>query len=178
LTPKHAPERTCLICRKKTGKENLFRICQQGPDAYVFDEKMTAQARGYYICQSHDCLRKLAKHKKIKVPPDELMKMLGKLKREETDYLNILRPMKHSGQLVFGTNMILDWIENVHFIILASDIAEKPEREIRGKAEEYGITTVTGGTKSQLGDIFGKEEVNAVGIRNKKTAKGLIDQIR
>ena len=76
-------ERTCLICREKKEKKDLFRLVKPGEDRYYFDEKQKAQSRGYYVCKSHECLKRLSKHKKIKVSTDDLMKMLNQLNKGE-----------------------------------------------------------------------------------------------
>lgn len=168
-------ERTCFICKQKNEKANLFRLTKQDDSKYVFDEKQKQQSRGYYICKTHECLKRLSKHKKIKVSTDDLMKMLNLLKRKEKDYLNILRAMKNSQVLSFGMNMVLDEIEHTHFLVLAEDISEKNERKLLMKAQELKISYVYCGTKNQLGDIFGKNEVSVIAVKSKKIARGLID---
>ena len=169
------PERTCLICKDKKDKKDLFRLVKAGDDKYVFDEKQKQQSRGYYVCKTHECLQRLAKHKKIKMNTDDLMKMLSLLKKGEKDYLNILKAMKNSQVLSFGMNMVLDEIEHTHFLVLAQDISEKNEKKLLLKAKELSINFVYFGNKNQLGDIFGKDEVSVVGVKNKKIARGLIN---
>ena len=148
-------ERTCLICREKKEKKDLFRLVKPGEDRYYFDEKQKAQSRGYYVCKSHECLKRLSKHKKIKVSTDDLMKMLNQLNKGEKDYLNILKAMKNSQALSFGMNMVLEEIEHTHFLVLAEDISEKNERKLLAKAKELDIKYVYFGNKNQLGEIFG-----------------------
>lgn len=169
------PERTCLICKEKRDKKDLFRLVKTGEEKYVFDEKQKQQSRGYYICKTHECLKRLSKHKKIKMGTDDLMKMLNLLKKGEKDYLNILKAMKNSQTLSFGMNMVLEEIEHTHFLVLAEDISEKNERKLLVKAKELNITFVYFGNKNQLGDIFGKDEVSVVGVKDKKIARGLIN---
>lgn len=169
------PERTCLICKNKKDKKDLFRLIKTGEEQYIFDEKQKHQSRGYYICKTHECLKRLSKHKKIKMNTDDLMKMLNLLKKGEKDYLNILRAMKNSQVLSFGMNMVLDEIEHTHFLVLAEDISEKNERKLLLKAKELKITFIYSGNKSQLGDIFGKDEVSVIGVKDKKIARGLIN---
>ncbi len=168
-------ERTCLICREKKEKKELFRLVKLNEDKYGFDEKQKAQGRGYYICKSHECLKRLAKHKKIKMSTDDLMKMLNQLKKGEKDYLNILKAMKNSQALSFGMNMVLEEIEHTHFLVLAEDISEKNERKLLAKAKELDIKYVYFGNKNQLGEIFGKGEVSVIAVKSKKMARGLID---
>lgn len=168
-------ERTCLICKEKKEKKDLFRLVKIGEDRYSFDEKQRAQSRGYYICKSHECLKRLSKHKKIKIDTENLMKMLNLLKKGEKDYLNILKAMKNSQALSFGMNMVLEEIEHTHFLVLAEDISEKNERKLLAKAKELNINFVYFGNKTQLGDIFGKNEVSVIAVKSKKMARGLID---
>ena len=101
--------------------------------------------------------------------------MLNLLKKGEKDYLNILKAMKNSQVLSFGMNMVLDEIEHTHFLVLAQDISEKNEKKLLLKAKELNINFVYFGNKNQLGDIFGKDEVSVVGVKNKKIARGLIN---
>merc|ERR1711916_153758 len=105
----------------------------------------------------------------------ELSRMLEDLKKGAKDYLGILKAMKTSEFLSFGMNMVFEDIEKVHFIIIAEDISDKNDKKIISKAKEMGISYVHSGSKSQLGDIFGKAEVTVVGVKNKKVARGLIE---
>ncbi len=169
----NCPERTCIVCREKNSKENLLRIASKG-EIYLFDEKQIIQSRGQYICKKNDCINRLSKHKKIKVPMEELLKMLSVVKNQSKDYLNILKAMKNSQELAFGMNMIFEEIEKVHFMIIAEDISDKNNRRLIERAKEKNIPYVHYGTKEKLGDIFGKGEVNVIAVKNKRVARGLI----
>lgn len=168
-------ERTCVICREKKNKSELFRIVEKEEGRFVLDEKQTAQMRGKYVCKTHECINRLSKHKKIKMEIEDLLKMLNLLKKDTKDYLKILKAMKNSQELVFGINMIFDEIEKVHFIIIAEDISEKNDKRLTSKAKEKNIPYVHYGKKSELGDIFNKEEVNVIAVKNKKVARGLME---
>lgn len=170
------PERMCVICREKKDKADLFRIVEKDEEGkFSLDEKQTAQKRGQYVCKTHECINRLSKHKKIKVEIEDLLKMLNLLKKDSKDYLKILRAMKNSQELVFGINMIFEEIEKVHFIIIAEDINERNDKRIVSKAKEKNIPYVHYGKKTELGDIFNKEEVNVIAVKNKKVARGLIE---
>lgn len=170
------PERMCVICREKKDKADLFRIVEKDEEGkFTLDEKQTIQKRGQYVCKTHECINRLSKHKKIKVEIEDLLKMLNLLKKDSKDYLKILRAMKNSQELVFGINMIFDEIEKVHFIIIAEDISERNDKRITAKAKERNIPYVHYGKKNELGDIFNKEEINVIAVKNKKVARGLIE---
>lgn len=171
---KELPERSCLICRAKKNKINLFRLAKINEEKYVYDETYRIQSRGAYICKSLDCLGKLSKHKKVKVNSDDLLKMLNFINKSEKNYLNILKSMKNSGELVFGINLFLENIEHIHYIVMAEDIGEKNREKIVDKAKEFKIPYLFSGNKKSLGEIFDKEEINVIAIKDKKMAKGLI----
>lgn len=54
------PIRSCSICRKKSGKSDLFRIVAADGTA-ILDEKQNINARGIYICKSEKCISNLIK---------------------------------------------------------------------------------------------------------------------
>lgn len=172
---KNCVERTCVICKEKKDKKDLFRIVEKEEGKYTLDIKQNAQQRGAYVCKTHDCIKRLSKHKKIKMDIDDLFTMLNLLKKETKDYLKILRAMKNSNELIFGINMLFDEIEKVHFVVIAEDITEKNDRRIIEKLKEKNISYVHYGKKSELGEIFNKEEINLIAVKNKKVARGLIE---
>ena len=73
----HIPERSCVICRSKKEKHNLFRLAKMQENTYEFDKEQKKQARSAYVCKSLNCLSKLAKHNKIKLDNQDLMSMLN-----------------------------------------------------------------------------------------------------
>lgn len=167
-------ERSCFICRAKNDKKNLFRLVKDDEDNYIFDEKQNKDGRGYYLCKNHECLKRLSKHKKVKIDVNELLKILNSLKKREKDYYNILKSMKNSRELLFGMKMVMEGIENVYFIVIAENINEKNEKKLLQKIQELNIPYVYSETKEKLGNIFDKNEVSVVAIKNKEMAKGII----
>lgn len=171
---KSLPERSCLVCRAKKNKQELFRLAKVSENIYVYDKDYKKQVRGAYVCKSLECLGKLSKHKKIKVNSDDLLKMLDSIKKSEKNYLNILNSMKKSGELVFGMNLFFENVEHIHYLIIAEDISDKNKEKIVNKAIEYNIPYVFTENRKSLGKIFDKDEINVIGIKDKKMAKGLI----
>ncbi len=168
------PERSCVICRVKNKKEKLLRLAKtKVENFYAFDKNQNKQTRGAYICKSLTCLGKLQKHNRYKLNSEDLIEMLNLIKKDERNYINILSSMKNSGELVFGINLLFENIGKVHFIILANDISKKNYDKILKKSIELKIPYISVENKKNLGKIFGKDEVNVIGITNKKMAKGL-----
>lgn len=171
----HKPERTCIICRKKGNKEDFLRIAVS-KNKYVFDKNQKKQSRGYYCCKDVSCLSRLRQHKMIKLENEELLSMLSEVNKASKNILNILRSMKNSKELVFGMNMTLEEIKRVNFIVIATDISKKNKTKIMEKIEEFKIPHINLSTKYDLGSIFDKDEINVIGIKDKKMARGLIQR--
>ena len=55
MNKKHIPKRTCVICRIKTPKKDLFRLVKTPNGRLMFDPSGNMDGRGAYICgkQSH-----------------------------------------------------------------------------------------------------------------------------
>ena len=172
---KNIPERTCVICKEKKDKSSLFRIAKISENKYQFDEKQKMQSRAIYVCKTHECIKRISKNKKYNLDIEDLLSMVNLLKKQSKDYLNILKAMKNSEHLAFGINMVMDEIQHTHFLIIAEDISEKNDKKLILKAKELGIPYAHFGNKAQLGELFNKDEVNVVAIKNKKVARGLIE---
>jgi len=61
----HEPQRSCVICRKKSLKKDLLRFIIL-ENEIVFDQKMNLQKRGYYCCDDNNCINNLIKWKSKK----------------------------------------------------------------------------------------------------------------
>jgi len=56
----YIPQRTCVICRRKTVKKQLIRFILLSSEI-VFDLNCDVEKRGYYVCDDNNCLQKLEK---------------------------------------------------------------------------------------------------------------------
>ena len=67
MSSTNAPQRSCVICRKKDDKKLLLRFIVLDKEL-VFDTKKVLQARGYYVCDENECIEKLTlwKTKRLK----------------------------------------------------------------------------------------------------------------
>ncbi len=54
------PIRSCIVCRNKKSKNELFRIVSDNGKA-IYDKDMKINKRGIYICKSHECINKCRK---------------------------------------------------------------------------------------------------------------------
>ena len=56
---KHVPQRSCIICRRKTNKFSLFRLVLDEKGRVIFDKKQALPGRGAYVCPEQECVAKL-----------------------------------------------------------------------------------------------------------------------
>ena len=55
---KKRPERTCIVCRSKKDKNDLFRIVRDKDNNFFYDPTGKANGRGAYICKDEKCINK------------------------------------------------------------------------------------------------------------------------
>ncbi len=62
---RHIPIRMCMICRRRFPKNSLNRFVKgtnsQGKMTVYADEKKHMPGRGFYVCNSRTCQKKLKK---------------------------------------------------------------------------------------------------------------------
>lgn len=167
------PQRMCVICRTSTDKDRLLRFTET-EGAYVYDEKQINQKRGIYVCQNLSCIEKLSKHKKYKIPMQDLATVASKAKKEDARFLNSLKMMKNGGVLTFGIELVEDNIKKIEFMILARDCNKKNSDKIIKLCKDNKIKYIITASKRELGEVFSKEEINVIGIMDKKSARGLL----
>lgn len=59
---------------------------------------------------------------------------------------------------------------------MAQDISKKNEEKVLRRINELKIPYVVVGTMEELGKVFNKEEITVIGIKDKKMARGLIEE--
>lgn len=80
------PERTCVICRTKKQKDELFRFISK--NGQIFFDKLGLQAgRGFYICSKKCWEIAVAKKRKIKISS----RLNNFIKLPNKDFEDILR---------------------------------------------------------------------------------------
>lgn len=169
-----SPQRMCVICRKSTDKNELFRFTES-EEGFSFDDKQVIQKRGIYLCQSLSCIEKISKHKKYKISMKDLVEVAQRAKKKETKLLNTLKVMKHSGFLTFGLEMVEENIKKVKFIVVAKDSNKKNTEKLLKLCKENKIEYIITASKRELGEVFSKEEINVIGIIDRKAAQGLLN---
>ena len=59
------PERTCIVCRKKAGKENFLKVVKTKDGGFAVQREKKIDGRGAYICKDSECLAKCQKTKAL-----------------------------------------------------------------------------------------------------------------
>lgn len=52
---RHVPQRTCVVCREKKDKRELFRIVSTADEGVVVDPSGKRNGRGAYLCSRSAC---------------------------------------------------------------------------------------------------------------------------
>lgn len=71
---RHVPLRTCVACRAKREKKDLFKIVRLSDGTVAVDETHSLNGRGMYLCKNVACVAKAKKtqalHRHLKVNTD------------------------------------------------------------------------------------------------------------
>lgn len=170
------PVRTCLACRDKKEKKNLFRI-SKFENKYIFDATNKIQARGVYICKKISCIEKFSKNKKYNIEKEELIKMIDIIKKNKKEnQINFYIDIK---KCVFGIKIVREkvWNKEVKLTVIASDITEKNMDKIINDCKQKAVKYVVSENKERLGRIFGKNEISVIGILDENLANSLMKSL-
>ena len=85
------PIRSCIVCRNKKSKKELFKIVSKDKKA-VYDKNQKINSRSIYICKSHECINKCKKivskdksNTKLSIDNERMMEVLSELENELGD---------------------------------------------------------------------------------------------
>lgn len=90
MQQKKLPQRTCIVCRKSSEKQDFYRIVRTPEGSYDFDATLKKNGRGAYICKDDKCIEKCFNKKMLNKTfktniPDEIYE---KLKAEYNEFKN------------------------------------------------------------------------------------------
>ena len=85
------PIRSCIVCRKKNSKKDLFKIVSKDKIAF-YDKKQNINSRSIYICKNQECINKCKKiiskdklNTKLSIENESMLKVLLELENELGD---------------------------------------------------------------------------------------------
>lgn len=63
--PKHIPQRTCIVCRRKLDKRLLTRVVRTPDNGVVVDPTGKRNGRGAYLCEQAACWDKITENTRL-----------------------------------------------------------------------------------------------------------------
>ena len=91
-------------------------------------------------------------------------------------FLQFLSITKKSGNLLEGYNKCEEAVNNkrVSLIILSKDISKNTKDKFLTLCEKNSISIIEGYSKNELGQFIGRDEINIIGILDKRMKDKLI----
>ena len=60
---KHKPERSCVVCRKKSEKKDFIKVVKNKNGEIGIELTLKLDGRGAYLCKNEECIKKAIKTK-------------------------------------------------------------------------------------------------------------------
>ena len=82
-----------------------------------------------------------------------------------------------AGSVVVGTGGVRAGLQRgeVVLVVVASDLSDRTDEKVARLARGSGVTVLVGPTASELGQRLGRDSIQAVGVTDRRLAKGLRD---
>lgn len=175
---RRSPERTCVGCFEKRGKEELVRLLVDNEGVLVVDVDQRIEGRGSYICPRRECMKKAIKKGRLsrslggklgKVLPDELEAMIKDAHSERL--FSLLHFTRRMRRLILGREAVERELRKgrVHLLILACDLAQRSKSRFSSR----GVAVVEVGTMEEYGRAFLTRPVGVIGITEEGLARRL-----
>ena len=83
-----------------------------------------------------------------------------------------------AGAVVVGTNGVRAALQrgDLSLVVVARDVSPRTEEKVARLARGTGIPVLVGPSARELGQRLGRDEIQAVGVRDRQLAKGLQDR--
>lgn len=180
------PQRTCLGCRQALDRSRLVRYVR-GPDGVLLvDYRERLPGRGAYTCATRECISAAVKRRQFdrafKAPctvpaADELCAALCRELYERL--LSLLGMARKSGQLLAGSNMVLDALEHperLQVVLVAGDITPGVGEKVFRKAAGKVVTCRHFADKALLGQLLGRDEYSVAALSRGRLAAAFLDE--
>lgn len=177
------PERTCVGCHQARPKGQLVRLACAPTGQLFLDHQGKLPGRGVYICPQRSCaeqaskgarLREAFRHEVTPCPVDELVCAMASVM--EVRALACIRIGRKAGRVVSGYTQVSRALgsQPVACLVVAGDTAGERLREYEGRCAQRQIPWRTFLTKTQLGELTGRDECSAIGILDTRMATHLM----
>ncbi len=183
--PRRKNERTCIGCGQTALPEELVRlvVSDGDPATVVVDAAGGAFGRGAHVHGNPACVAKAAKgglsrsfKREVKITPRELAREMSAALRRRVS--GLLAAARSSKQIVFGADAVAEALaKGAPLAVVAVDAAAAAKVHAVERAVAEG-RAVAFGTKTELGKLFGKEEVGVLAITHSGIAGHVASLVR
>ena len=180
----NTPQRSCAVCRVKSGKENLIRLVKS-PDGKVFiDTEKKLPGRGVYICPDLECLERakksgiIAHSLKTEINNGFWLELEEYIKKSGGRNINlkiksVLGLARKAGALLIGSERI----ENEHkkILVILAENSSEGVKKFAASHEKISLDM----TVKELSEVTGlRDSVQILGLPlNSGFAKKIISLI-
>lgn len=181
------PQRSCAACRKVADKKDLLRFVLAPDTQVVLDYRQQLPGRGLYLCLNRQCLFQAVKKNSFRrfgdrqQGGDSLIQLQAQLQLAlQQRITGLIRMARKSGQLITGSNQVLDAIKGKtppSVVVVAADISAGMGHRIENATERQKITLTRMYDKASLGQLVGKEERSVVAVINGALADALKSEL-
>jgi uncharacterized protein len=176
------PRRTCAACRNEAGSIELIRWVRADDGRVYPDLGGSSHGRGAWIHPQKKCLSRLQKSlaasfkAQVTTSTEEGLELLGQAALHRASQL--LGAAKRQNLLIFGADAVQEAYRRgeASHIVLASDAQAARKAGYLTDAVTRGRVVVWG-TKSALGQAFGRGEVGILAVRDEGLATRLFGAI-
>jgi len=172
--PPTGPMRTCALTREEAPKPTLLRMVLDPEGRPVFDVMGRAPGRGVYVAPDRATvaaaltpkgLGRLFRGRATAPSSEEAEAAVAdterRLERRIADHVRLAR---RAGQIVWGVAEVLAAGEALGVVLLAEDASPRSTQDL-ASLDARGVPRRRFGDKQSLGEILGKTEVAALGVR-------------
>ncbi|MCW8860678.1 MAG: DUF448 domain-containing protein [Deltaproteobacteria bacterium] len=184
---RNGPVRTCIACRQAADKSELVRYVLSPLGELIVDYRQRLPGRGTYTCFKQQCLLDAVKRKAFQRAFRKDGEIVGSttlqsqlLEAVEQKILNLLGMARKSGQIVSGTQAVLETLKRKplpKLIVISEDISIAIGDKISKLAEKKNVDCAQLFNKLSLGHMLGKEERSAIAVEAGSLAKRLTHEL-
>ncbi len=180
------PQRTCLGCRQALERSRLVRYVRAPEGTLLVDYRERLPGRGAYTCATRECITAALKRRQFDrafkspctVPSAE--ELCAALSRELYErLLSLLGMARKSGQLLAGSNLVLDALERperLQVILVARDVAPGIGEKVFRKAAGKAVACLHFADKALLGQLLGRDEYSVAALNRGRLAAAFLDE--
>lgn len=176
------PERTCVSCEKKSGKDDFLRFVCSPEGRVICDIRKKMQSRGVYVCPARECVQKAIKKKvfsrffKKEVCEPSLSDFTENIRESYESYLFGLMNMAFkSGKIRNGSSAVFDAADKgiIYLFMVANDTGRSVREKAERSCEERGIDIVSIPDKLVISERMGKAVAAVMAVTDGGFAESL-----